>query len=263
MLAKDGPDNTIFFGSVDTKTTKKGLESRKRKAAAASKLVKQKARESNNFKTVDPFSENIELESNFNEHVEQDPTNYNFMSLKNVAQEADRYNMSSSQAAAIVNATLLDIKYITESDKDMVVTVMKVHNARKRYRKERVSENDENNRGNVELVGFDGKKTDGLCIENGKKRKLCKDYISFTNDLGQYLTHCVIEGRSTAVNIASELLTVLKTYESENIVKAIASDGTKVNTGHLAGVIVLAEQELGRQVHWLVCLLHENELPLR
>lgn len=214
MLAKEGPDNSITFGSVDTKTTKKGLESRKRKLAAPTNLVKQKARKSNNFKTVDPLSENIGIESNFDEHVEQDTTNHNFMSLKTVAQEADRYNLNSAQAAAIVNATLIDMKIITESDKDMVVTVMKVHNARKKYRKEKVSENDENNRGNVELIGFDGKKTDGICIEKGKRRKLCKDYISFTNDLGQYLTHCVIEGRSTAVNIASELLTVLKTYES-------------------------------------------------
>lgn len=263
MLAKEGPDNRITFGTVDTKTTKKGIESRKRKLAAASKLAKQKRRECNDFISIDPFSESIELEKDFNEHVEQENTNYNLMSLKTVAQEADRYNLSSAQAAAIVNAVLIDMKLITESDKDMIVTVMKVHNARQKFRKEKVSENDEKNSGKVKLIGFDGKHTDGLIIENGKKRKLCKDYISFTNDLGEYLTHCVIQGRSTAVNIASELLTVLKSYLSEDKVEAVASDGTKVNTGNNAGVIVLTEQELGRQLHWLVCLLHENELPLR
>lgn len=41
------------------------------------------------------------------------------------------------------------------------------------------------------------------------------------------------------------------------------SDGTIVNTGHLAGVIRLYEEMFDCPVQWLICLLHCNELPFR
>lgn len=45
--------------------------------------------------------------------------------------------------------------------------------------------------------------------------------------------------------------------------KAIGSDGTVVNTGHLGGIITLLEHKLERPVQWFICLLHFNELPFR
>jgi hypothetical protein len=44
---------------------------------------------------------------------------------------------------------------------------------------------------------------------------------------------------------------------------AIGCDGTIVNTGVNHGAIRLLEEQLGRPLQWLVCLLHANELPLR
>ena len=44
---------------------------------------------------------------------------------------------------------------------------------------------------------------------------------------------------------------------------AIGCDGTNVNTGMKNGVIKRIEDALGRPVHWFVCMLHSNELPLR
>ena len=46
-------------------------------------------------------------------------------------------------------------------------------------------------------------------------------------------------------------------------VAAIGCDGTAVNTGHKGGVIKRLENRLNKPLHWLVCLLHANELPLR
>ena len=44
---------------------------------------------------------------------------------------------------------------------------------------------------------------------------------------------------------------------------AIGCDGTNVNTGTKGGLIVLMEEYLGRPLHWFICMLHANELPLR
>lgn len=43
---------------------------------------------------------------------------------------------------------------------------------------------------------------------------------------------------------------------------AICCDGTNVNTGALGGVIRLLEVKLDRPLHWFICMLHANELPL-
>ncbi|CAH0381394.1 unnamed protein product [Bemisia tabaci] len=44
---------------------------------------------------------------------------------------------------------------------------------------------------------------------------------------------------------------------------AIGADGTNVNTGWKAGAIALLENKLKQALQWLICLLHNNELPLR
>ena len=44
---------------------------------------------------------------------------------------------------------------------------------------------------------------------------------------------------------------------------AIGCDGTNVNTGTKNGVIKRLEETLNSTLHWFVCMLHGNELPLR
>ncbi len=56
---------------------------------------------------------------------------------------------------------------------------------------------------------------------------------------------------------------MLLEYNSLDVISALASDGTVTNTGRLSGAIHLVELKLERNLHWLVCLLHFNELPLR
>lgn len=43
----------------------------------------------------------------------------------------------------------------------------------------------------------------------------------------------------------------------------IGCDGTNINTGRNNRVIPLLEKLVGYKLHWFVCLLHTNELPLR
>ena len=51
-------------------------------------------------------------------------------------------------------------------------------------------------------------------------------------------------------------------FELNDIV-AIGCDGAAVNTGRKSEVISLLEEKLKKPLHWFVCLLHANELPLR
>ena len=44
---------------------------------------------------------------------------------------------------------------------------------------------------------------------------------------------------------------------------AVGCDGTAVNTGNLNGAWAIMEKRLKRQLQWLICLLHGNELPLQ
>lgn len=44
---------------------------------------------------------------------------------------------------------------------------------------------------------------------------------------------------------------------------AIGCDGTNVNTGTKNGIIKRIEDSIERPLHWFICMLHANELPLR
>ena len=46
-------------------------------------------------------------------------------------------------------------------------------------------------------------------------------------------------------------------------VTATGCDGTAVNTGQKGGIIRLLEEKMNSPVHWFICLLHTNEVPLR
>ena len=50
---------------------------------------------------------------------------------------------------------------------------------------------------------------------------------------------------------------------STDSIQGIGSDVTAVNNGTNEGIIRLLKFELGRHLHWFICQLHANELPLR
>ena len=78
-----------------------------------------------------------------------------------------------------------------------------------------------------------------------------------------YLGH-LTPASGTAKDIHSSIVKFLLTAEIETDgLVVIGCDGTNVNTGSLGGVIRLTEIQLGRPVHWFICMLHSNELPLR
>lgn len=62
---------------------------------------------------------------------------------------------------------------------------------------------------------------------------------------------------------SEEIISFSKEKKIFDTLQALGSDGTNVNVGWEGGINQYIEAELKRPLHWFVCLLHANELPLK
>ena len=189
---------------------------------------------------------------------------YNSSQFPNVSLICDRYAVSDRCAASIVTATLQDVGLITPTSTNLVVDKNKVRRQRHKLRKKLQNEAHKK----VECLYFDGRKdkTRIQCRKGTKfyTRIVPEEHIALVGEPEcQYLGHITpISGE--AKHIASGIMSYLNQSRiNSNELLAVACDGANVNTGALGGVIRLLEEQLGRPLQWLVCLLHTNELPLR
>ena len=96
------------------------------------------------------------------------------------------------------------------------------------------------------------------------RRKVNEEHISLLMEPeGKYIGHFTpVTGRSRSI-----LEGIVKFTENSGVsldsLIAIGCDGTNVNTGINGGLIVSMEHYLERPLHWFICMLHANELPLR
>jgi hypothetical protein len=186
--------------------------------------------------------------------------------LPTVARECDRWGISDRSAAAVATAVLQDIGIVSENDTSNVVDRSKIRREREKHRNELRSTISEN----VVMQGlyFDGRKD----RTRGQVRKGSKYYPIFTVEEhivllrepgSQYLGH-VTPASGKARAVATGIINLLSDNElKHDDIVAIGCDGTNANTGSAGGVIRFLEIWLNKAVHWFVCLLHFNELPLR
>ena len=76
-----------------------------------------------------------------------------------------------------------------------------------------------------------------------------------------YLDHNTLE-RGTGAEIADGLYKYVKNEKSYDKLRPIGADNIAVNRGNKNGAIRLLECHLKRALHWFICSLHVNELPL-
>lgn len=185
--------------------------------------------------------------------------------LSNLARECDRHGVSDRCAAALATAVLQDVGLVTGNDCAMVIDRSKVRRERKRKRKELQSTSLKKR-----LCGiyFDGRKDKTRTqVKRGKKsypKIVVKEHITLVQEPNsEYLGHVTPDnGTSKSIHKAISSFFLDNDVDTSNIV-AIGCDGTNVNTGALGGVICLFERKFQRPIHWFVCMLHANELPLR
>ena len=106
--------------------------------------------------------------------------------------------------------------------------------------------------------------TNKKCGEKYYRQAVSEEHICLITEPGsKYLGHFTTEtGSSLSIHSGITRFLEEKSFSMTSLV-AIGCDGTNVNTGMNNGVIKRIEDSLGRPVHWFVCMLHSNELPLR
>ena len=124
-------------------------------------------------------------------------------------------------------------------------------------------------KGKIQCIGFDGRQDVTNIIEeeieNREKLKLVgkeKHLVCVAEPGGKYIAHRTLKSENSQ-SVSEKVLEVVRETGSEQSLVALLFDGTAVNTGWENGAAVRIERQVGRNLQWLVCLLHANELPLR
>lgn len=268
---------TMMMGGVDLTMTKRLQQRNTRKNIESTKRDKfvqlQSEAEAHDTSLSSSSIENEEMSNDGNE-LDTDLSGNRALgqiatqmrsSLSNLARECDRHGVSDRCAAALATAVLQDVGLVKGNDCSMVIDRSKVRRERKRKRKELQSTSLKKR-----LFGiyFDGRKDKTRTqVKRGKKsypKIVLEEHICLVQEPNsEYLGH-VTPDNGTSKSIHEAIFTFLQENEidTSNIV-AIGCDGTNVNTGALGGVVCLLEKKLNRPIHWFVCMLHANELPLR
>ena len=120
----------------------------------------------------------------------------------------------------------------------------------------------------MENIYFDGRKDLTLALKDYSNKRarieVTEEHVAVLGEpYNKYLGH-VVPTSGNSKDIANGILSIL---EEKNIVldnlKTIGCDGTNVNVGWRSGVIRRIEETIKRPLHWSICQLHGNELPLR
>ena len=100
-------------------------------------------------------------------------------------------------------------------------------------------------------------------VFGNSKEIVQEDHISIVKEPGsKYFGHFALK-KVSANAIANGIFDLLSAnYKEKNNIIAIGCDGTAVNTGAKGGAIRMIEPKLNKPVHWLICQLHANKLPL-
>ena len=195
-------------------------------------------------------------------------TSFRLPSLTTTAREAMRRGISDRAAAAIATAVLIDFGIVKPDDLSCVIDRQRIRREKKKVRKDLGAKETERMKEDcIEGIYFDGKEIDTLEVEgaNGSyRRKTVKreHIVLVSQPVGKYLSHVTPAGKS-AEPTADAIFSFLEENDLADDLKVIGMDSTAVNTGHNGGIASKIENKLERKLHWSVCSLHTNELPLR
>ena len=189
--------------------------------------------------------------------------------LPKTAEACDRYLVSDRAGAAIACGVLTDYGIITDGNTTQVIGPRKIHDARHKFRMERVKKDIEDIE-EITSLYFDGKKTSTRVLKKNEKtgkwspRHMIEDhYVLIVEPGSQYLTH-VTPKSGHGITLAGSIYKCLdeNNWKTQPIV-CIGADGTNSNVGAENGAIHYLEMMLGKPLHYLICQLHGNELPFR
>ena len=195
---------------------------------------------------------------------------YNIRSIRNVALTSLRYGIGAHLTAALTTAAWIDAWVISKDNTHLAVDHSKVVRAQENVMKELEKEIDLiASSGKIECIFFDGRKdlTRTLLEIEGSTQKypgMVKEehYSVCMEPGGNYLFHFSPEEATETVKsaevVANNLIDLMAERGVAKSLKAIGGDSTNINTGWAGGVMQWVEKKVGRNLVWIVCMLHTN-----
>ena len=261
-------------------------------------MIEQEKKETSDMVKLLPENESQEDNSTLVEPIKK----RNTVDIAGLASTAIRFQISDRAAAACASAFLGDLiraDILPPEAASMAVDAAKIHRAKVKMSKLAR----ERGEGKVEAdtpkcILFDSRidrKT--LVMHYDEETKKCyprveaEDHYTITDGDGNYLHHLTKPGKN---NEEEHELLMEESVDEENMsdvqkelqklpaevvanliwnwmlsvgvdrtLSHIGADSTNSNTGWKKGIIALLEKIMGRKFHWLICMLHTNELGLR
>ena len=194
----------------------------------------------------------------------------NTHSLEHTCSAADRVNIGNRGASHLCNSYAKDMGWLTSENRLMhTLDPSKLSKQRRREREKiKAKEEKEISSRSVQSVYFDGKKIATMVrhtSKNGKvfqKMEIQDHYVLIEEPQSVFLGH-VVPFSGHGISLAVAIHRYLKKRSWDKDAKVFGCDGTNPNIGRFQGCLPYLEKLLGHAVHWEVCLLHGNELPLR
>ena len=185
--------------------------------------------------------------------------------IKPIIETAERFGLSDSAVAHIVNATNVKASIISEENSSEILYRSKIKRIRKKLRSEKVEES----KGKEPIaVGFDERK-DQSKVEVGKGIKGSKRFeVKKVENCaviywpGEEFVGHVVPRDGTGAGLAQDIVQFFKNRETNlNSLRAILTDGCAKMTGWKNGACAMIEEELVTPLQRIVCFLHHLELP--
>lgn len=248
-------------------------QDKRKELAELAELTENVQMEAEDDATIVTGSSNEGMDSEFKIEEKKD-YNQHRMDITLYAAEVMRNGVSARAGAALYNAALKCHGLISETDTKLVCDKNKLRRAMDMYAAEQKDIKEQNiiSFGGIQCIGSDGKRdkktrTCEIQLINGKPQEKFtvkpKEHISYTQEPpGEYLCHSEV-GKGTGRDLATDYMEVVVETSSVDSLLAALTDGTVVNTGWKDGMIAHVERDLKKNLLWLICLLHENELGLR
>src|SRR6218665_2706222 len=164
----------------------------------------------------------------------------------------------------VSSAVLVDVGIMNEQDSCMVIDPSKIRRERQKSRKSLQS----NAITTVEGLYFDDRKdkTRNQIIKGDQFHPITEteEHIVLIREPdSEYLGHLKTSS-GTILHLTRSILDFVDQNKIDtSTLVAVGCDDTIVNTGLRGGVFRLLEEYFKKSMHWFVCLLHTNELPLR
>lgn len=184
----------------------------------------------------------------------------------NFAMMCDRFGVSDRIASALATSLMEDIGVKDDRGNLVIMDKSKVRREKAKSRQEVLRKRYDAS--SLIAFSFDGRKNDSLTMEKIDKKfhpRMVKEphLVVLKEPNSQLLGYIKVENEDSEHKVIKLNEFFINKEISLDALIGICCDGEPANTGIRNGILRRFEMQLNRPLHWFVCLLHFNELPLR